>query len=92
MSTNSSFATHSGHGDEGPPVGVHHGGEAGIVGVLFEDVGQGGEDEHAHGHEEHQEAQLLVGVLQREAQALQAHAVASQFEYPVGKKAICNFK
>ena len=74
--------TYRGHGDEGPPVGVHHGGEAGLLVVLalLEDVGQRGEDEHPHGEEEHEQPELLVGVLQGEAEALQADRVAGQLE------------
>ena len=69
-----------GHCDERPPVGVHHGGERAVLVVLLEDVGQRREDEHAHRHEEHEEAQLLVGVAKGEAQGLQTHGVAGQLE------------
>ena len=72
--------TDRGHGDESPPVGVHHGDEGRAFVVLFEDVGQGGEDEDAHRHEQHEQPKLLVAVLQGEAQTLQAHGVTGQFE------------
>ena len=51
---------HSRHGDEGPPVSVQHGGEAGAVVVVLEDVDQGGEDEDPHKQEEEQSPQLAV--------------------------------
>ena len=72
--------TDRGHGDESPPVGVHHGDEGGAFVVLFEDVGQGGEDEDAHRHEQHEQTQLFVAVLQCEAQTLQTHGVTGKFE------------
>ena len=65
------FRSYRGHGDEGPPVCVQHVGEGGAGVVVFEDVGQRGEDQDTHGEEEHEEAQLLVAVLEGEAQALQ---------------------
>ena len=75
---------HRGHGDDGPPVGVEHGVELGAVllGVLLDGEGERGEDEDAHRHEEEEQPQLLVAVLDGEAQALQAHRVARQLEDP----------
>ena len=79
------LCSYRGHGDERPPVGVHHGGELGLSVVLLKDVGQGGEDEHAHRQEEHEEAQLFVAVAQGETQALQAHGVTGELEYSGAK-------
>ncbi len=67
------FSSYRGHGNEGPPVGVHHGGKGGVLVVLLEHIRQRGEDQHAHGQEEHEQTKFLVRVLQSEAEALKAH-------------------
>ena len=67
------FFIYRGHSDECPPISVHHGDEGAALVVLLEDVGQRGEDQDAHRHEQHEQAQLLVAVLQGEAQTLKAH-------------------
>ena len=43
---------------------------------------QRGEDEDAHHEEEHEEAELLVAVLQREGDRLQPRRVPRQLEDP----------
>ena len=48
--------------------------------VSLRDVGQAREDQHAHDDDEHEEAELLVRVLQGEAQSLEAGDVAGQLE------------
>ena len=51
---------HSGHCDEGPPVGVQHGSEAGLGVIVLEHVDQGGEHDSAYPEEEDQQPELLV--------------------------------
>ena len=53
-----------------------------LLGVLLDGEGERGEDEDAHRHEEEEQPELLVAVLDGEAQALQADGVARQFEDP----------
>lgn len=48
--------------------------------ILLGEVRQRREDEDAHGQKEHEQAELLVGVSQRESERLQARWVAGQFE------------
>jgi len=70
------------HGDSGPPEGF---GDAGVLGtrlVFLGKVAQTGEDEDAHGQEEHQQAQLFVRIAQRETQTLQTGRMARQFQNP----------
>ncbi len=78
--------TYGRHGDECPPVRIQHVGEGGAGIVVLEDVGQRGEDEDAHCQEKHEEAQLLVTVLQGEAQTLETNRVPSKFENSVKRK------
>ena len=53
-----------------------------LLGVLLDGEGERGEDEDAHRHEEQEQPQLLVAVLDGEAQALEADRVAGQLEDP----------
>ena len=48
--------------------------------LLLSKVAQGGEDEHSHGQEKHEESKLLVTVLQGEGDGLKSGGVTSQFE------------
>ncbi len=48
--------------------------------VLLCKVAEAGKDEDAHGQEEHEEAELLVAVLQGEGDGLEAGGVARQLE------------
>jgi hypothetical protein len=41
-----------GHGDDGPPVGVEHRLEGGLLVLLLEDVDERGEHDGAHAEEE----------------------------------------
>ena len=72
--------TDGGHGDDGPPEGGRNAGEPGGRLVLLGKVAEAGKDEDAHGQEEHEQAQLLVAVLQGEGDRLEAGRVASQLE------------
>ena len=76
------YLTHRGHGDDGPPVRVEHGGELGALVVLLDGEGERGEDEDAHRHEEQEQPKLLVAVLYGEPQTLQANRVAGELENP----------
>lgn len=69
-----------GHRDARPPEGLRYTDKLRIFFFLFGKIGQRGEDEHAHREEEHQQAELLVRVAQREAERLQAGGVARQLE------------
>ena len=53
---------HSGHGDQGPPVGVQHRHETRVSLVILKDVDQRGEYEDSHEEEEEQHPQLSVAV------------------------------
>ena len=59
-----------GHGDDRPPEAGWDGGEARVLLVLLGEVAERGEDEDPHGEEQHQQAQLLVAVLQCEGYRL----------------------
>ena len=67
---------HSGHRDDGPPERGWDGGEASLQLVLLGEVAEAGENEDAHGEEEHQEAELLVAVFQCEGYGLEASGVS----------------
>ena len=43
---------------------LRHGDEPRVLLVLLRDVCQAGEDEHAHDHHQHQEAEFLVAEIQ----------------------------
>ena len=51
-----------------------------VVIIPLRDVCQTREDQHAHDDDEHEEAELLVGVLQGETQRLKTGDVSGQFE------------
>jgi len=70
-----------GHGDAGPPERFRYGQELGVRLFLFREVRQTGEYQHAHGQEQHEQAELLVRVAQREPEALQPGGVPGQFQY-----------
>ena len=70
------------HGDDGPPKSLGDTAEQGLLLVLFRKITQTGENEDAHGQKEHEEAELLVRVLEREAERLEAGRVAGQLEDP----------
>jgi len=70
-----------GHGDAGPPERLGYGQELGVGFLLLGEVRQAGEYQHAHGQEQHEQAQLLVRVAQREPEALEAGRVTGQLEY-----------
>lgn len=59
-----------GHGDAGPPERFRYGQELGVGFLLLGEVRQTREYQHAHGQEQHEQAQLLVRVAQREPEAL----------------------
>ena len=62
---------HSGHGDGRPPEGVRDALELFPVPLALCKEGETGEDEDAHRDEHEQQAELLVGVLDGEPQALE---------------------
>ena len=73
---------YGGHRDDGPVQRRRHRDELVRVGVLLHHEGEAREDEHAHDHDEAQQAELLVRVLQRGAESLESGDVATQPEYP----------
>ena len=79
MGTNVPVA-HRTHRDNGPPERLGDAAKQRVLLVLLRKVAEAGEDEDAHGEEEHEQAQLLVAVLQREAEGLEAGGVARQLE------------
>ena len=66
---------HRGHRDDRPPEAGGDGGEARVLLVLLGEVAERGEDEDPHGEEQHQQAQLLVAVLQSEGYRLKPSGV-----------------
>lgn len=68
-----------GHGDAGPPERLGYGQKLGAGLLLLSEVRQTGEYQHAHGQEQHEQAQLFVRVAQCESEALQAGGVPGQF-------------
>ncbi len=70
------------HRDDGPPERLRDGPEGCVVLVLLGKVDERRENEDAHAEEEEQEAHLLVGVLERVSQGLEAGRVPGQFEDP----------
>ena len=67
--------------DGGPPEGGRDGGEAGRVVLALGEVREAREDEHAEREEEHEQAELLVRALQREAERLQPRRVARELQH-----------
>ena len=53
-----------------------------LVVQLLGEVDEGGEGEDGHGHEDEQQPELLVGLLQRVEEGLQAGEMANQLENP----------
>ena len=53
-----------------------------LVAVLLPDIGEAGEDEHPHDDHEAEEPELLVRVLERGAECLEARDVAAEAEDP----------
>ena len=49
---------------------------------LLGEVDEGGEGEDGHGHEDEQQPELLVGLLQRVEEGLEPREVAHQLEDP----------
>ena len=72
---------HSSEGHEAPPEGVQEGPGAGGV-VLLGKVDQGGEGEDRHPHEEHEQAELLVGLVEGVDEGLEAGKVTDELENP----------
>ena len=66
---------HRGHRDDRPPEGRGDGSKAGVLLVFLREVAERGEDEDPHGEEQHQQAQLLVAVLQSEGYRLKPSGV-----------------
>ena len=71
---------HSGHGDGRPPEGVRDALELIPVPLALCKEGETGEDEDAHGEEEHEEAELLVAVLEGEGDGLEPGGVSRQLK------------
>ena len=64
---------------------VHHlgdGGEAGGLLVVFDEVLEAPEDQHAHGHQGEEEAQVLPAGPHRVGDGLEAHWPPGQLEDP----------
>ena len=77
--------SHRGHGDDGPPVGVEHRLEGGLLVLLLKDVDEGGEHDGAHAEEEEEEAELLVVGPHCVAEGLQPRRMTGQLEDPSEK-------
>ena len=52
-----------------------------LIVKLLSEVDQGGEGEDGDGHQDEEEAELLVGLPQRHEETLEAGEVADQLEY-----------
>lgn len=63
--------TYGGHGDAGPPERFRYGQELGVRLLFLGKIRQAGKYQHAHGQEQHEQAQLFVRVAQREPKTLQ---------------------
>lgn len=73
---------HRSHGDDCPPESLGDGAEGSALLVLLGKVHETGEDEDAHGQEEHEEAEFLVAVLEGVTQTLETCRVSGQLEDP----------
>ena len=71
-----------GHGDGGPPERVRDADELLPVVLTLGEEGEAGEDENAHRDEHEQQAELLVRVLDGEAQTLESCGMSCQLEDP----------
>lgn len=72
---------HSSERHQAPPERVEEGPGPGGV-VLLGEVDQGGECEDRHAHEEHEQAELLVGLVEGVDEGLEAGKVTDEFENP----------
>ena len=75
------YLPHSSEGHQAPPERVEEGPGAGGV-VLLGEVDQGGEGKDRHAHEEHEQAELLVGLVEGVDEGLEAGKVTDEFENP----------
>ena len=76
-----SDSPHGGEGHQPPPEGVQEGPGAGGV-VLLGEVYQGGKGEDRHPDQEHEEAELLVGLVEGVDEWLEPGEVTDKFEDP----------
>ena len=76
-----SDSPHGGEGHQTPPEGVQEWPGPGGV-VLLGEVDQGGEGEDRHPDQEHEEAELLVGLVQGVDEGLEPRKVTDEFEDP----------
>ena len=74
------------HRDRRPPERARDAREVGARLVLLGEVDEAGEDEDLDGEEHHEQAELLVAALKREAERLQAGGVARQLEHSEDSK------
>ena len=72
---------HSSERHQAPPERVEEGPGPGGV-VLLGEVDQRGEGEDRHAHEEHEQAELLVGLVEGVDKGLEAGKVTDEFENP----------
>ena len=72
---------HGSEGHQAPPEGVQEGPGAGGV-VLLGEVDEGGEGEDRHPDQEHEEAELLVGLVEGVDEGLEAGKVTDELEDP----------
>ena len=70
---------HGGDGHEAPPEALHEGPRV-LAGLLLGEVDERGEGQDGHGHEEHEEAELLVGLSQGQKEGLQAGEMPDKLE------------
>lgn len=75
-----SWRTYGRHSDARPPERFRNALEFRMRLVLFGKVREAREYEDAHREKEHQEAELLVGIAEGEAQALQTRRVTRQLQ------------
>ena len=74
------------HRDRRPPERARDAREVAARLVLLGEVDEAGEDEDLDGEEHHEQAELLVAALEREAEGLQAGGVARQLEHSEDSK------
>ena len=74
------------HRDRRPPERTRNAHEVRSRLVLLGEVDEAGEDEDLDGEEHHQQAELLVAALQREAERLQPGGMARQLEHSQDSK------
>ena len=74
--------THRGHRDGRPPERGWNACEGSLLHLSLREVAEAGEDEHPHGDEHEEEAELLVAVTDGEAETLEASGMSGELQDP----------